>query len=103
MLVYPDGEILGTVGGGLLEAKVRQEALRCMQERTSRLLKLELDQTTSGIGVLCGGKAEVFVEPILPVSSVFIKTPAEIALSIMAEIVAYKYRRTPEQATLHKH
>jgi xanthine dehydrogenase accessory factor len=79
MLVYPDGKILGTVGGGLLEAKVRQEALRCIQEKMSRLLKLELDQTALGIGILCGGKAEVFVEPILPVSSIFIFGGGHIA------------------------
>jgi xanthine dehydrogenase accessory factor len=82
MLVYPDGKILGTVGGGLLEAKVRQEALRCMQERTSRLLKLDLNQTASGIGVLCGGKAEVFVEPILPISTIFIFGGGHIALPL---------------------
>ena len=82
MLVYPDGETLGTVGGGLLEAKVRQEALRCIQEGKSRLLKLELDQTASGIGVLCGGEAEVFVEPLLPVSNVFIFGGGHIALPL---------------------
>ena len=82
MLVYPDGGILGTVGGGLLEAKVRQEALRCIQEKTSRLLKLELDQTGHGIGVLCGGEAEVFVEPILPTSSIFIFGVGHIALPL---------------------
>jgi xanthine dehydrogenase accessory factor len=82
MLVYPDGAILGTVGGGSLEAKVRQEALRCLQERTSRLLELTLDQTASGIGVLCGGKVEVFLEPILPVSGVFIFGGGHIALPL---------------------
>jgi len=82
MLVYPDGEILGTVGGGLLEAKVREEALRCMQEKTSRLLKLELDQTTPGIGVLCGGEVEVFVEAIMPVSTIFIFGGGHIALPL---------------------
>jgi len=82
MLTYSDGKILGTVGGGLFEAKVREEALRCIQERRSRLLKLKLDQNTSGIGVLCGGEAEVFVEPILPVSSIFIFGGGHIALPL---------------------
>ena len=31
MRVYPDGWISGTVGGGLVEAKVRDEALRCLR------------------------------------------------------------------------
>ena len=82
MLVYPDGKILGTVGGGLLETKVCQEALRCIQEKTSRLLKLELNQTDHGIGVLCGGEAEVFVEPILPTPSIFIFGAGHIALPL---------------------
>ena len=82
MLVYSDGKILGTVGGGLLEAKVREEALRCIQEKTSRLLKFALDQTGRGIGVLCGGEVEVFVEPILPALSIFIFGGGHIALPL---------------------
>ena len=82
MLVYSDGMILGTVGGGLLEAKVREEALRCIEEKTSRLLKLKLDQTGRGIGVLCGGEAEVFVEPILTDSSIFIFGGGHIAIPL---------------------
>jgi len=82
MIVYPDGKIIGTVGGGLLEAKVRQEALRCIQEKTSRLVNLELDQAPSGIGVLCGGKVSIFVEPILPVADIFIFGGGHIALPL---------------------
>jgi len=82
MIVYPNGEIIGTVGGGLLEAKVRQESLRCIQEKSSRLLNLELDQTRSGIGVLCGGKAAIFVEPILPDATIFIFGGGHIALPL---------------------
>ena len=82
MLIYPDGRVLGTVGGGLLEAKVREEALRCIQEKTSRLLKLDLNQSPSGIGVLCGGKAEVFVEPIASAPAIFIFGGGHIALAL---------------------
>jgi xanthine dehydrogenase accessory factor len=82
MIVYPDGKILGTVGGGLVEAKVREEALRCLQEGRSRLLELELTQATSGIGVLCGGKVKVFVEPIIPLSGVYIFGGGHIALHL---------------------
>ena len=38
MLVYPDGKITGTVGGGLLEAKVREESLHCMRDKKPQLL-----------------------------------------------------------------
>ena len=66
MLVYPDGWISGTVGGGLVEAKVRDEALRCLRDKKPKLLEFTLDEESAeGIGVLCGGKVKIFVEPIL--------------------------------------
>lgn len=36
MLVYPDGHIQGTVGGGLLEANVIVEAKRALADRRPR-------------------------------------------------------------------
>lgn len=74
ILVYPDGKISGTVGGGLLEAKVREEALRCLRDKKPKLVEFTLDEESAdGIGVLCGGKVKIFVEPILadPVLYIF--------------------------------
>ena len=83
MLVYPDGTSLGTVGGGLVEAKVRDEALRCLRDRTSRLLEFTLDEhSTDGIDALCGGKVKVFVEPILATSTVYIFGGGHIAVPL---------------------
>jgi xanthine dehydrogenase accessory factor len=83
MLVYPDGTSLGTVGGGLLEAKVREEALRCLHERASRLLEFTLDeQSAAGIGAICGGAVKIFVEPILGASTVYIFGGGHIALPL---------------------
>jgi xanthine dehydrogenase accessory factor len=65
MLVYPDGHILGTVGGGMLEAKVIEHARLILENRRPGLLRLKLTEVESqGIGVLCGGEAEVYLEPI---------------------------------------
>ena len=84
MLVYPDGTILGTVGGGLLEAKIREEALRCLHDKTPRLLEYTLDdQSAEGIGVLCGGKVKVFVEPIVGASTVYVFGGGHIAVPLV--------------------
>ena len=84
MLVYPDGTILGTVGGGLLEAKIREEALRCLHDKKSRLLEFTLnDQSADGIGVLCGGKVKVFVEPILGTSTLYVFGGGHIAVPLV--------------------
>jgi xanthine dehydrogenase accessory factor len=47
-----------------------------------------------------GVSEELLANVIAPIGlDIGAKTPAEIAISIMAEIVAYEYQRTPEQAT----
>lgn len=66
MLVYDDGSFLGTVGGGELENRVRQEALASMQDGQPRLLTYAMNDPARGDAGVCGGQVEVFVEPILP-------------------------------------
>jgi xanthine dehydrogenase accessory factor len=84
MLVYPDGKIFGTVGGGLLEARVREEALRCLSEKKTRLLELALDdESAESIGVLCGGKVTVFVEPIQGPSKMYVFGGGHIAVPLV--------------------
>jgi xanthine dehydrogenase accessory factor len=65
MLVYRDGRILGTVGGGELENRVRQEALASLRDGQPRLLNYSMSDPTQGDVGVCGGQVEVFVEPIL--------------------------------------
>jgi len=66
MLVYPDGRILGTVGGGELENRVIQNALDSLKDGKARLLEYSLADPARGDVGVCGGQVEVFVEPILP-------------------------------------
>jgi xanthine dehydrogenase accessory factor len=66
MLVYPDGHILGTVGGGELENRVRKEALASLQNGQARILSYNLTDPSRGDAGVCGGQVKVFVEPILP-------------------------------------
>jgi xanthine dehydrogenase accessory factor len=66
MLVYPDGHILGTVGGGELENRVLREALASLQDGKPRNLAYTMADPARGDPGLCGGQVEVFVEPILP-------------------------------------
>ncbi len=66
MLVYPDGRILGSVGGGELENRVIAEALQAMNERRSRFLEYQMTDIQKGDPGICGGQVEVFVEPIQP-------------------------------------
>jgi xanthine dehydrogenase accessory factor len=66
MLVYEDGHIVGTIGGGELESRVIQEALGALQEGKPRLLEYNMSDPQSGDPGVCGGQVEIFVEPVLP-------------------------------------
>jgi len=66
MLVYPDGHILGSVGGGEMENRVRKEALASLQDGRPRNLSYSMADPSRGDPGLCGGQVEVYVEPILP-------------------------------------
>jgi xanthine dehydrogenase accessory factor len=72
MLVYPDGHILGTVGGGELENRVIKEALNSLQNGLPRLLSYTMADPSRGDPGVCGGQVEVFVEPILPAPMVVV-------------------------------
>jgi len=64
MLVFGDGRIEGTIGGGEMEGRVVEEALRSLQDGSTRLLHYELSDPKDGDPGVCGGEVEVFVEPI---------------------------------------
>jgi xanthine dehydrogenase accessory factor len=66
MLVFSDGHIQGTVGGGELENRVRQEALTALKDGKPRFLTFNMTDPSHGDVGTCGGQVEVFVEPILP-------------------------------------
>ncbi len=67
MLVFSDGSIIGTVGGGGVEGDVCVKAREAIESGQSRLLKYELtNEDAEKEGFICGGIVEVFVEPVLP-------------------------------------
>lgn len=69
MLVYDDGKILGSVGGGDLERKVIENALKVIQKKKAELYKHDLLHQH---GMCCGGVMEIFIEPILKKNKLYI-------------------------------
>ena len=65
MLVYPDGRIVGTIGGGCVEAEMTWRARRVIESRRSDLASYDLTPEQAGEdGLVCGGRMQVFIEPI---------------------------------------
>jgi xanthine dehydrogenase accessory factor len=66
MLVYPDGHITGTVGGGEVENRVIKEAIKAIGDKKPRLLSYNMADPERGDPGVCGGQLEIYVEPIIP-------------------------------------
>jgi xanthine dehydrogenase accessory factor len=73
MLIRDDGSILGTVGGGCVEAEVWAAAKEVIQSELPRKMTFNLNHEAGyDSGLICGGTLEIFVEPILPQPMLYI-------------------------------
>ncbi len=61
MLVHPDGNITGTIGGGAVEQQVIERALNALRLNQSEIYRVHL---TRELGMCCGGAMEFLIEPI---------------------------------------
>jgi xanthine dehydrogenase accessory factor len=83
MLVRDDGSIVGTIGGGCVEADVWQCAREVMESEKPQTLKFDLNQDPKyDTGLVCGGTLEIFVEPILPPALLYIFGAGHVALNV---------------------
>ena len=61
MLIFADGESVGTIGGGAVEYKVVEAAVSVMS--TGRPIRF-VAHLTRDLGMCCGGEMEVYIEPL---------------------------------------
>ncbi len=67
LLVREDGSMLGTIGGGCVEAEVWTAAREVMETEKPRKLDFSLGQDAAyENGLICGGQLSVYVEPVTP-------------------------------------
>ena len=84
MLVRDDGSIVGTIGGGCVEADVWQAAREVMEsEKPGHSDVSILNQDPKyDTGLVCGGTLEVFVEPVLPPALLYIFGAGHVAVNL---------------------
>jgi xanthine dehydrogenase accessory factor len=83
LLVRDDGSILGTVGGGCVEAEVWSAAREVMESGKPRRLDFTLgEEAAYDNGLICGGQLEVYVEPVLPKPRAFIFGAGHVSRSL---------------------
>ena len=67
MLVYADGRIIGTIGGGCYENDAAGKARESIRTRKAGVARYDLsDGLAEDNGLICGGRMDVFIEPLDP-------------------------------------
>lgn len=65
LLVRADGSLVGTIGGGCLEAEVWRLARDVIRDGEPRILEASLTQDDAAEdGLVCGGRVEILLEPV---------------------------------------
>jgi len=83
MLVRDEGSILGTIGGGCVEAEVWQAAREVMESEKPRTMTFNLNQDPKyDTGLVCGGTLDIFIEPILPVAELYLFGAGHVSLNV---------------------
>lgn len=83
LLVREDGSMIGTIGGGCVEAEVWNAAREVIQTERPKHLTFNLGQDAAyDNGLICGGQLDVFVEPVLPQPSAIIFGAGHISKSL---------------------
>ena len=66
MIVLKDGTMIGTIGGGCVEANLRQAAFQSIENNECRLIQADMTGSEAeDDGMVCGGIVEIYVEPLL--------------------------------------
>ncbi len=97
MAVTRDMAMIGSVSGGCVENAVIQEAVDMLTEGKPRLLNFGVsDDTAWDVGLACGGKITVFVEPLdsqwwaLAVENIRKNTPISTLTLLSGEMAGQK-------------
>src|SRR5439155_25807817 len=93
MLVFGDGRLVGTIGGGCYENDAFWKAREAITERKPRLVHYELsDDFAQETGLVCGGQMDVYIEPIEPSPELYVIGAGHVGsqLATLAQAVGFR-------------
>ncbi len=91
-IIDAEGKLVqGWIGGGCAESAVRSEALRCLKLEQPLVITLDMTDELLGVGMPCGGKMDVYIEPVLPKPELLIAGHGRIAetLAVLAHVLGF--------------
>jgi xanthine dehydrogenase accessory factor len=111
MIVHADGTIDGTIGGGILEARVRALAGDIFQHGRALTKKFSLSSVDAGdVGMICGGQVQVLLQFMEPSQRFHLELFREVVATLdnrkrawlVAEIPAEEESTIPPVLSLYK-
>ena len=93
MLVFADGRIVGTIGGGCYENDAFWKARQSLETRKPLVARYELaDDIAEESGLICGGQMDVYIEPIEAAPHLYLIGAGHVSyhLAQAAEPVGFK-------------
>ena len=95
MVVFADGRIVGTIGGGCYENDAFWKARQTLRTRKPEVVRYELsDDIAEESGLICGGQMEVYIEPVEAAPQLYL---------VGAGHVAYHLARAAATVGFHVH
>jgi xanthine dehydrogenase accessory factor len=95
MLIREDGSMLGTIGGGCVEAEVWNAAREVLETEKPRHMSFNLGQDAAyDNGLICGGQLDIFIEPVLPRPRAFIFGAGHISKSLASVLTMAGFSAT---------
>ena len=95
MVVFADGRLVGTIGGGCYENDAFWKAREALRNRKPEVVRYELsDDIAEESGLICGGQMDVYIEPIEAAPHLYL---------VGAGHVAYHLARAAATVGFHVH
>jgi xanthine dehydrogenase accessory factor len=91
MIVYPDGTIYGTIGGGSIEKEVITQAIKLIEAGKPAKFSFNLD---NDLAMYCGGKMEIYIEPLNPPHKLIIFGAGHVGKSLASFARALEFSVT---------
>lgn len=102
MIVHSDGSTTGTIGGGEVEALIRDEALTVLKDRRPRLRRYTLNDPELGDPGVCGGTMSIYLEPYMTPRTVYVIGAGHVGRSVvdLADWLGYRTVVVDDRADL---
>ncbi len=88
MIVYEDGSISGTIGGGALEERTIRDAVAAIQEGNCKLIRHDLLHQHN---MCCGGITDIYIEPLARKDHLYIFGAGHTGQALAALAVNYNF------------